>query len=94
MAFAAAQLSPLVEAQGFTMWLYRSLDASTVVDSSGYFNDASAFMSVGDLIIQQDVTGIDAPTAVNSGGHMWVLSNASGVVDCSNITAVVVTDGD
>jgi hypothetical protein len=51
-------------------------------------------MSVGDLIIQQDVTGIDAPTAVNSGGHMWVLSNASGVVDCSNITAVVVTDGD
>ena len=59
----------------------------TAVRVSGYFNDASDMMNVGDVVFVYDS---DAPTM----GISVVLSNASGVVDIADGTALTVTDTD
>jgi hypothetical protein len=62
-------------------------DAIAAINTAGYFNDASDMLSVRDLIIVRDT---DTPTT----NFVTVLSNASGVVDVSDGTAVAETDGD
>lgn len=78
-----------------TRWSYWTLDAHATVDSSGYFNSASKLLQVGDII---DVvvwsTAIGSGGTVSTYGPHIVLSNASGVVDVSNVTVGVVTDSD
>ena len=76
-------------------WGYKTEDAHAAVDSSGYFNNASDRLKVGDLIDVVVVTNLDASNeAVATYGRHIVLSNASGVVDVSNVTVGVVTDTD
>lgn len=62
---------------------YATPDAGALLQVSGYFNGAALKLNVGDTI-----------HAVANGvvGNMQVVSNAAGVVDCSNFAAVSVTD--
>ena len=71
------------------MWSYTAPDADALADinTSGYFNDASSVLKVGDLIYLWD-------SSVPTGTLVIVLSNASGVVDVSDGTAIAVTDAD
>jgi hypothetical protein len=71
------------------MWSYSSTDAKTVIDGSGYFNDVSDEVEVGDLIYSFASTGGTATAS-----HHVVVSNASGVVDCGDAVVIAVTDSD
>jgi len=71
------------------MWSYTApgTDALADMNTSGYFNDASSVLKVGDLVYLWDASVPTASLAV-------VLSNAAGVVDVSDGTAIAVTDAD
>jgi predicted RNA-binding protein with PUA-like domain len=87
MAFSASGLTNMATGGGHNLWFYTSTDALTAVRVSGYFNDASTMMNVGDVVFVYDS---DAPTM----GISVVLSNASGVVDIADGTALTVSDTD
>lgn len=88
MAYSVAGLQMLSSGGSAPrVWTYSTTDAIATVNSSGYFNNASELLTVRDLIIVFDT---NAPTT----NFVTVLSNASGVVDVSDGTAVVETDGD
>jgi len=70
-----------------SMYTYKSADAIATVNTSGYFNDLSDTLAVGDIIFCHD-------TATPTMSIVVVLSNASGVVDVSDGTAVSVADAD
>ena len=69
------------------IWSYTSTDAIATVNTAAYFNDVSDEVSVrdGSLVVDSNT-----PTA----NWVNVLSNASGVVDVSDGTAIVETDSD
>ena len=72
------------------MYVYTTTEAHTAVDASGYFNDLSDILNVGDMIIVHGATG-GTPTVTM---HI-VVSNASGVVDVSDGTTIgAVSDSD
>jgi|TARA_Y100000114_G_scaffold150338_1_gene165745 hypothetical protein len=71
------------------MWSYTSTDAKTAIDASGYFNDVSTDVSVGDLIYVHASTGGTRTYSLHP-----VVSNASGVVDIGDGTAISATDSD
>ena len=87
MAYSASGLTRIGGASNGDLWFYSSADAIATVRASGYFNDASNMLSVRDVIIVAD-TNTPTTNLVN------VLSNASGVVDVSDGTAIAETDGD
>lgn len=91
MAFSRDGWSPIggqaKKGSGLAVWSYSSADAIATVNTAGYFNALSDEVSVRDLII---VTDTNTPTT----HFVTVLSNASGVVDVSDGTAVAETDGD
>ena len=70
-----------------SMYTYTSADAIATVNTAGYFNDLSDTLAVGDIIFVHD-SGTPTMSIV------VVLSNASGVVDVSDGTAVSVADAD
>lgn len=51
MAFNNKDFSVMAYANGFTIWNYNTPDAISLVTSEGYFNDTSAFVRVGDMIL-------------------------------------------
>jgi hypothetical protein len=71
------------------MWSYTAPGTDTLADinTAGYFNDAHSVLKVGDLVYLWDSS---VPTA----SLVVVLSNASGVVDVSDGTALSVADAD
>lgn len=71
------------------MYAYKTTDAIADVNTTAYFNDLSSILSVGDLIYCVTSTGT---TAVAS--FVYVLSNASGVVDTNDGTVLANTDTD
>ena len=91
MAFARTGWNPIggMSKRGSApqMWTYTSADAIATVNTSGYFNSVSDEVKVGDLIYVHDS---NTPTA----NLVIVLSNASGVVDVSDGTAISVADSD
>ena len=87
MAFAASGLTALSTGNGFTLWHYSTTDAIATVNTAAYFNNASTQLGVRDVILVSDT---NTPTM----NWVIVLSNASGVVDVSDGTAIVETDGD
>ena len=87
MAYASAGLHRIGGGSGVNLWIYQTVDAIASVNTAGYFNDASNMLNIRDLIIVQD-------TNVPTTNFVTVLSNASGVVDVSDGTVVVETDGD
>lgn len=98
MAFIAKHLTPAgnqSNSDGPGLWTYKTEDTHAVVDTAGYFDDASSLLRVGDLIDVVVVTTIDAdPEVVSTYGKHIVLTNASGVVDVSDVTVGTVTDTD
>ena len=87
MAFSASGLTNMATGGGHNLWFYTSTDALTAVRVSGYFNDASDMMNVGDVVFVYDS---DAPTM----GISVVLSNTGTVVDIADGTALTVSDSD
>lgn len=71
------------------IYAYKTTDAIADVNTSGYFNTLANVLSVGDLIYC--VTSIGS-TAVAT--LVYVVSNASGVVDVTDGTTLANTDGD
>lgn len=89
MAFSSKDLSVLAYANGFTLWHYTTVDVATVVDTAGYFNDASDIVRVGDMILTNaDTDGTPAS------GIFLINANATGVVDVADMTTVGGTDLD
>ena len=58
-------------------------------NTTGYFNDLSDSLAIGDLIYCLTSTGTTAVATL-----VYVLSNASGVVDVSDGTTLANTDSD
>jgi hypothetical protein len=71
------------------IYAYKTTDAIADVNTSGYFNGLSTVLSVGDLIYCVTSTGSTAVATL-----VYVLSNASGVVDVNDGTTLANTDGD
>tara|TARA_R100000951_G_scaffold9115_1_gene8173 strand:- start:13205 stop:13486 length:282 start_codon:yes stop_codon:yes gene_type:complete len=71
------------------LWSYTSTDSIADANSEGYFNLVSDEVSVGDFIYCVTSTGSTAVATI-----VYVLSNASGVVDVNNGTTLANTDGD
>ena len=89
MAYQSKNLSVIAYANGFTLWHYATVDPAADVDTAGYFNSASDMLRVGDMIMANvDTDG--APGA----GIFLVKSNAAGVVDVADMTAVGAVDTD
>ena len=94
MAFLRANFGPLggqsKRGSAPQMWTYKTDDALATVDTSGYFDNISDILEVGDTIrVIVPISG--TPTA---GGDHIVMSNAAGVVDVSDAAALTVTDSD
>ena len=87
MAYSASGLSRLAGSSNFNLWSYVTTDAIAAVNSAGYFNDAANMLAVRDVIIVSDT---NTPTT----NFVNVLSNTGSVVDVSDGTAIVETDGD
>lgn len=79
MSMDSKNLSVLAYSNGFTLWHYKSTDAKTVVETSGYFNKVSNIFNVGDVIFASlGETSTDMTIYV-------VSSVESGVVSVSNL---------
>lgn len=90
MAFTSASFSLVAySGNGFHLWHYKSADNAAAIDTAGYFNNVSSEVNVGDIIMAHVDTGGTAAF-----GMFVVNSNASGVVDVANITAIGGTDSD
>jgi len=87
MAYSASGLTRIGGDSNGSFWMYTSADAIATVNTEGYFNDAANMLSVRDAILVRD-TNVPTSNLVN------VLSNTGSVVDVSDGTAVVETDGD
>jgi len=71
------------------IYAYKTTDAIADVNTSGYFNSLSSILEVGDLIYCVTSTGSTAVATL-----VYVLSNASGVVDVNDGTTLANTDSD
>jgi hypothetical protein len=98
MAYTPGGLSLMSYANGQSNYRYDSLDAITLVDISGYFNNADDNLKLraGDVILV-----VDWATAVGDGGtisgwtYLMVMTvSAAGVVDCAEGTAGNITNTD
>jgi len=77
------------------LYTYKTEDTHATVDGSGYFNKLANTLSIGDMILVEVVTNRGASNeAVSTVGWHVVNANASGVVDCTNVTAISVIDSD
>jgi hypothetical protein len=72
-----------------SMYGYKSADAIADVNTSGYFNSMASLLDVGDIIHCVTSTGSTAVVTL-----VYVVSNASGVVDVTDGTTLANTDGD
>jgi hypothetical protein len=78
MAYDPNNLSALAYANGFTLWHYKTADAAVIVDTTGYFNDATAMLRVGDFIMAN--TG-----GTTQNGILIVTTNNGTNVDTANL---------
>jgi len=89
MAFSRDGLTRIGSGTGSapSIWSYASTDAIATVNTTAYFNDASAELGIRDVILVTD-------TATPTTNWCVVLTNAAGVVDVSDGTAIAETDTD
>jgi hypothetical protein len=71
------------------IYAYKTTDSIATVNTEGYFNSLSSMLEVGDLIYCVTSTGTTAVATL-----VYVLSNASGVVDVNDGTTLANTDSD
>lgn len=72
-------------------WSFRTADATTVVDTAGYFNEVRALLEVGDLIYVAQVDGAGALVA--AGWHVVRIKTATSI-DVVNVTVATITNTD
>lgn len=72
-----------------SMYAYKTVDSIADVNTSGYFNSLANTLEVGDVIHCVTSTGTTAVVTL-----VYVVSNASGVVDVTDGTTLSATDGD
>ena len=97
MAFVTADLVNMGTFNGFNLWRYDTLEASTAVDAAGYFNnnDDDQNFQVGDIIFT-----VDWATAIRTGtisgmGLPIVNAVSSGAVDITdNVLNASLADSD
>lgn len=104
MAFAIANFGPLGgqsrRGKAPQVWVYATTDAATTIDGSGYFNSATAYAGVYNLLELGDIIfAVIWGTAVGTGtvtdaGIFIVNGKASGTVDVTNAVDLLVTDAD
>jgi hypothetical protein len=70
-----------------SLYTYTSADAIATVNTEGYFNNLSDTLAVGDIIFVHD-------SATPTMSIVMVASNAAGVVDVTDGTAIAMTDTD
>jgi hypothetical protein len=75
--------------QAPSVYAYKTADAIADVNTAGYFNSLSNTLAVGDLIYCVTSTGSTAVATL-----VYVVSNASGVVDVNDGTTLANTDSD
>jgi hypothetical protein len=75
--------------QAPSIYAYKTTDAIADVNTAGYFNSLSNTLAVGDLVYCVTSTGTTAVATL-----VYVLSNASGVVDVNDGTTLANTDSD
>ena len=75
--------------QAPSIYAYKTADAIADVNTAGYFNSLSNTLAVGDLIYCVTSTGSTAVATL-----VYVVSNASGVVDVNDGTTLANTDSD
>lgn len=85
--FATISASKRGNAPG--IYAYKTTDSIATVNTEGYFNTLSSILEVGDLIYCVTSTGSTAVATL-----VYVLSNASGVVDINDGTTLANTDSD
>ncbi len=87
MAYAASGLSRIAGDSNGNFWSYSTADSIATVNSAGYFNSAANMLKVRDVMYIKDT---NSPTT----HQVNVLSNTGTVVDVSDGTVIVETDGD
>lgn len=88
---AAPGTSELAGRGAVCVWVYRTEDATTVVDAAGYFNGARGHLRSGDVILRVTVNG--SGVVQNAGFH--VVNDApvsGGNVDVTDTLALTMTD--
>jgi hypothetical protein len=92
MAFSSTGFSTVAASKAGNapaIYAYKTTDAIADVNTAGYFNSLSTMLNVGDLIYCVTSTGTTAVATL-----VYVLSNASGVVDVTDGTTLANTDSD
>jgi hypothetical protein len=92
MAFSITGLnsvSPNKRGNAPSIYAYKTTDSIADVNTAGYFNSLADTLEVGDLIYCVTSTGTTAVATL-----VYVLSNASGVVDVNDGTTLANTDTD
>lgn len=94
MAYTPGNLSLVSSVNGFGLYRYDTMDAATVVDGSGYFNNAddSLNLAVGDIIkVVVWATAVRSGTIGDVAEHIVLSVSAAGVVDLSDdyLTATI-----
>jgi hypothetical protein len=92
MAFAASGLGVVAASKkgnAPSIYTYQTADTIADVNTSGYFNDISDTLAVGDLIYCVTSTGGTRVSTLTQ-----VLSNSGGVVDVADGTTLAATDTD
>jgi hypothetical protein len=92
MAFSITGLnsvSPNKRGNAPSIYAYKTADSIADVNTAGYFNSLADTLEVGDLIYCVTSTGTTAVATL-----VYVLSNASGVVDVNDGTTLANTDTD
>ena len=72
-----------------SLYAYSTADTIATVNTSGYFNDLSDTLQVGDVILCRTSTGGTQALSL-----VYVASNASGVVDVTDGLTITATDTD
>ena len=97
MAYTAGGLTLLSQGNGFNTYRYDSLDAITLVDIDGYFNNSDDDLNLapGDIIYVVDWdTAVRSGTVAGWGICMVMAVDANGVVDLAEALAGNVTNTD
>ena len=106
MAFAKANFSPIggqsARGKAPMQWSYATDDSLATVDGVGYFDNGSPtntgmrnILKPADKIYVAVISDLTAdPWVVSDAGNVVVLTNASGIIDTSDETAITITDTD
>jgi len=97
MAYDPGNLAQISSVNGFGIYRYDSLDAVTLVDIDGYFNnsDDTLQLRVGDMILVVDwATAVRTGTITGWGWNIVMAVDAAGAVDLAESLLGVVTNTD